>query len=211
MYVFSNLAVSIDGKIATTERSPFIIGSKKDWKLLVDLRGRADVTMIGAETIRSHKGKKLLSETKRKGAVFATISRKLDGISAQWPFFTDPDIRRLLFVTEKLKPKVAAAFSKRSEIIQLKSNRSTATQIIRELKNRGVKKLLVEGGGNTLWDLVKKNLIDEYNITPRVLGGKDAPTLVDGEGFSPKQSLKVRLHSVKRDGHELFLVYKKTH
>jgi len=49
-----------------------------------------------------------------------------------------------------------------------------------------VRKVLVEGGGEVRWSFFKANLVDDVFvwITPHVWGGKDAPTLVDGTGFT---------------------------
>jgi riboflavin biosynthesis pyrimidine reductase len=75
-----------------------------------------------------------------------------------------------------------------------------------------VKQVIVEGGGTIMWDFASRNLIDEYHVTltPRVLGGRDSPTLVDGQGFPGSRALQLRLKSVRRKGDELFLVYAKT-
>jgi riboflavin biosynthesis pyrimidine reductase len=84
--------------------------------------------------------------------------------------------------------------------------------MVRALQSLGAKNLLVEGGGQVMWEFARKNLIDDYflTLTPRVLGGKRAPTLVDGVGFLPSQSLNLKLIEAKKVGNELFLKYKKT-
>jgi 2,5-diamino-6-(ribosylamino)-4(3H)-pyrimidinone 5'-phosphate reductase len=107
-----------------------------------------------------------------------------------------------------------ARFEKTSEIVPLKkptARLSTAVQVVRALEKRGFKKLLVEGGGAVMWDFVRENLIDEYHVTltPWAIGGRDAPTLIDGEGFTAKNALKLRLKSCRRVGDELYLIYKK--
>jgi 2,5-diamino-6-(ribosylamino)-4(3H)-pyrimidinone 5'-phosphate reductase len=53
------------------------------------------------------------------------------------------------------------------------------------LYKRGVKRLMVEGGGNLNWSLIKLGLVDELfvYIGGQLIGGKDAPTLIDGDGF----------------------------
>ena len=55
-------------------------------------------------------------------------------------------------------------------------------------------------------------VIDEYNVTvtPRILGGTEAPTLVDGKGFTPDDVLNLKLKDSRVVGNEIFLVYEKT-
>ena len=49
----------------------------------------------------------------------------------------------------------------------------------------GVKKILVEGGGEINWSIIKNNLFDKLIVTisPLIIGGRDAITLIEGKGF----------------------------
>jgi riboflavin biosynthesis pyrimidine reductase len=63
-----------------------------------------------------------------------------------------------------------------------------------------------------MWNFVKYNLIDEYHVTltPRLLGGAQSPTLIDGEGFTPPQTLNLKLRQCRVVGNEVYLTYEKT-
>jgi 5-amino-6-(5-phosphoribosylamino)uracil reductase len=63
-----------------------------------------------------------------------------------------------------------------------------------------------------MWDFASQDLIDEYHvtITPRVLGGIQAPTLVDGPGLEPKQAVNLKLMQCRVESDELYLIYRKT-
>ncbi len=63
-----------------------------------------------------------------------------------------------------------------------------------------------------MWEFLKPNLIDEVHITltPRILGGRDSPTLVEGVGFKGPEVLNFEIKSVKKLKNELYLVYRKT-
>jgi 2,5-diamino-6-(ribosylamino)-4(3H)-pyrimidinone 5'-phosphate reductase len=54
-----------------------------------------------------------------------------------------------------------------------------------KLYERGVKRLMVEGGAGLNWSLLKLGLVDELYVYVGALliGGESAPTLVDGRGF----------------------------
>jgi riboflavin biosynthesis pyrimidine reductase len=143
------------------------------------------------------------------------LSSTLAGVSPRWEFFLRNDIRRILFVCPSISSTKVKTFSKTSEVIVLKKptvKNPTALQVIGHLEKLGVQNLLIEGGGGVMWDFVKYNLIDEYHVTltPRLLGGAQAPTLVDGEGFPGAQSLNLKLHQCKQVGDELYLIYKKS-
>ena len=53
------------------------------------------------------------------------------------------------------------------------------------LAGEGVDRLLVEGGGELIFSLFEAGLVDELSVFVGgvVIGGREAPTLADGEGF----------------------------
>ena len=78
------------------------------------------------------------------------------------------------------------------------------------LKKKGIKNVLVEGGGITNWAFVKENLVDEaiITITPYLVGGMTATTLVDGDGFSTiAKSIRLKLKNVSKMKNEVILHY----
>ena len=53
----------------------------------------------------------------------------------------------------------------------------------------GIRSLLCEGGGILCARLFAARAVDELYVTlvPRILGGRDAPTLAEGAGFGPDE------------------------
>jgi 2,5-diamino-6-(ribosylamino)-4(3H)-pyrimidinone 5'-phosphate reductase len=56
------------------------------------------------------------------------------------------------------------------------------------LGKKGIKNILVEGGGELIFGLIEEDIVDELTvyISPIIIGGRDAPTLADGRGFMDK-------------------------
>lgn len=212
-FVFSNLAISLDGKIATASREVFHLGTPADRKQMQVLRKGSDAVIMGASTLRAHRKYCPVFGAKRQPAN-VIVSTGLEGVSADWPFFSYEGGRRILVLTKPVSPARLRRFEASCEIIPVKPTRSAplARQVIRELQGRGMHRLLVEGGGGLMWDFARDNLIDEYHVTvtPRILGGTEAPTLVDGLGFSPAESLNLHLVRSRKLGDELYLTYRKT-
>ena len=73
----------------------------------------------------------------------------------------------------------------------------------------GCESVLVEGGGNLIFQLVAAGRLDTIFMTlaPRIIGGRGAPSLADGAGFSPSEIADFRLSDLERVGDELFLRY----
>lgn len=213
MFIFSNLATSLDGKIATASRVQFWLGTAADHKQMQVLRKKCDVLLFGAGTLRTyHKFCGIHGSIKQPAN--AIISRSLEGISPRWEFFSDPKKHRILFVTElrEIPRSRLKSFEKCSEIQSLLKSKPVAPQAIQQLSKRGFERLLVEGGGDVMWNFASLNLIDEYHVTltPKIVGGSQAPTLVEGAGFRPEDILKLRLKRCLRRGDELFLTYMKS-
>jgi 2,5-diamino-6-(ribosylamino)-4(3H)-pyrimidinone 5'-phosphate reductase len=82
-------------------------------------------------------------------------------------------------------------------------------KLLDRLAGRGVERLLLEGGGELNWAFVRDDLVDELCVTivPTLLGGRDAPTLLEGDGFSMELQRRLRLESVRRVADELFCRY----
>lgn len=214
MKILSNLAISLDGKIATRSRVHFPLGTPADRKLMQVLRKRADAILMGASTLRAYR-KPLIASGARRQPLNVVVSSRLAEISPSWPFFADARIKRLIFVAHDAPESAVRKFTPRSEVIRLarpSSRNPIARQIAAALERRGIRTLLVEGGGQVMWDFAEPDLIDEYyvTLTPRILGGAEAPTLVDGAGFGPARVLNLKLKSCRRLGDELYLIYTKS-
>lgn len=85
------------------------------------------------------------------------------------------------------------------------------SELAEELKQRGFKHILVEGGPTLLGSFLKMGLIDEIFLTiaPKIYGSKpnSTKTLVEGI-LLPSDKFKLKLISVKRIKNELFLRYR---
>ncbi len=213
MFVFSNLAISLDGKIATRKRNFLSLGTQEDLKHMKKLRSQCDGILMGATTLREFR-KPCLSMKEGPHPANIVMTSSLEKFSTNWEYFQDKNLERIFFIgsgTSKLKIK---EFSKYSELIFLRKNspkHPLADQIIDHLEKRGMKRLLIEGGGQIMWNFVSRNWIDEYHVTltPKILGGSLSPTLVDGHGFSPHEILRLTLKSCRVIKNELYLVYKR--
>jgi riboflavin-specific deaminase-like protein len=209
--IFSNLAISVDGKIAFADRSHAPLGTRADWEQMVVLRKKADVVLFGAATLRTFRRSCGVPGARHQPAN-AVVSRSLEGLDPSWQFFQDRSVPKILFATHHVSARQKKLLSPYAKIVELraKSKTSSAHQVVQKLRAMGYQSLLVEGGGGVMWDFVSDHLIDEFHVTltPRILGGERAPTLVDGAGFGRDEVLNLKLHRVRRVKDELYLVYR---
>jgi len=93
--------------------------------------------------------------------------------------------KRIIAVCENAPEVNVSELSKLADIICLGEKSVDLEKLLFELNNLGIKKLMVEGGATLNWGLISEGLVDEIYtfIGNMIVGGKSAPTLVDGEGF----------------------------
>jgi 2,5-diamino-6-(ribosylamino)-4(3H)-pyrimidinone 5'-phosphate reductase len=193
-FVFINAAMSADGKIATIERRQTRISGSLDFDRMDELRATSDAIMVGIGTVLSDNPSLTVKSKERKERRLSTGFEKnparivVDSM-ARTP--NDADIfkkgegKRIIAVCENAPDKNVFELSKLAEIICTGQKRVDLAKLLIELNNRGIKKLMVEGGATLNWGLISEGLVDEIYtfIGNMILGGKSAPTLVEGEGF----------------------------
>jgi 2,5-diamino-6-(ribosylamino)-4(3H)-pyrimidinone 5'-phosphate reductase len=70
-------------------------------------------------------------------------------------------------------------------VIQTGDSRVDLAAAFDELADHGIHQLMVEGGGEIIASLFEAELVDQLSVFvgPMIIGGRDAPTLADGDGF----------------------------
>ena len=218
-HIIVNMAVSVDGRINSRTRERFALGSEHDRRLMDVLRERADAVLIGAGTVR-HDGHPMLlrypdlvAKRKRRGESAHPVNVVLSG-DLDLPvkrFFAGDATRRIIFTTRRATAARIRKFQRVAEVVVLPGKHPSAPRVVEELHKRGLKRLILEGGGEVHFPFAKAGLVDEWyiTITPRLIGGRNAPSFLDGEGFVKKNHIELELVSLRRVKDELFLRYKK--
>lgn len=217
MRVFSNTAMSADGKIGTFAYEHAAFGSAEDLRMMSELRAAADGVLVGGQTFRNwpiplvEKAEDLTGPvTGRRPIWNAVLTRRgvLDAenserIGRRWP---DPRVKLLVLGGPQLD---VAAHRETLGAEVLVSETPSVAWAIAELAARGCENILVEGGGDILYQLIDQNLLNELHLTvcPLIIGGRGAPTPVDGGGFTADQTRRLRLLECRQVGEELFLRY----
>jgi 2,5-diamino-6-(ribosylamino)-4(3H)-pyrimidinone 5'-phosphate reductase len=83
--------------------------------------------------------------------------------------------------------------------------------MMNSLKELGLHRLMVEGGGTINFELLQLGLVDEITayIAPMIFGGANAPTLADSLGLEREAALPLELLDVEKwDDGGVVLSYK---
>lgn len=195
--------MSIDGKIAPANRigrefTKFMTPPHQ--RILHGIRSRVGAIIVGVDTIIADNPLLTVRNVKGKNPIRVVLDS-----SARTPLTSrilNTEASTIIAVTQKApKERIESLRNKKAEVILSSSlGRVDLRELIGELRNRGVNKVLVEGGGEVRWSFFKENLVDELFvwIMPYVWGGRDAPTLVDGSGFlKAEDAISLKLKNMK--------------
>ncbi len=194
MHVVVNAAMSADGKLSTRRREQVAISGPADFERVDELRASVDAVMVGVGTVLADDPSLTLDDSDRVAArQDRGESPHPARIVADSHARTPPDAR-ILDGTAETVVLVAEAEpvehretleAAGAEVVVAGETRVDLADALPELEARGVDRLMVEGGGELIFSLFADDLVDELSVfvAPQIIGGRDAPTLADGDGF----------------------------
>jgi len=189
--VIINSAMSADGKISSFERGQVSISGPEDRSRVDLLRAESDAVMVGVGTVLADdpslrvKSADLREARREKGWPEDPL-RIIADSRARTPSYArvlGPGC--IVAVTDSAPQERLDRLSSNCEIIVCGRDKVDLTGLFSRLFDRGVKRLMVEGGATLNWSLLKLGLVDELYVYmgAMLIGGENAPTLVDGPGF----------------------------
>jgi riboflavin-specific deaminase-like protein len=216
-FVYVNMAASVDGKITSAAREYPRMTSPYDRSNMDHLRASADAVLVGAQTMRADRPKLYVRTPEMQAhrqslgksagllKILVTASASID---SDHRFFDDVDGGGLLIATVEDAPDAQVdALAERADVWRIGQRQvDLATLLERLHTERNIERLLVEGGGRLNWAFFEAGLVDELYLTiaPALLGGEDAPTLLEGTGFSMAKRVRLKLIELQREGDELY-------
>jgi len=208
------VTMSADGKIAS-RTGESRLSCYYDKVRLHKLRASVDAVMVGANTVVKDNPELTVRLASGRNPIRVVIDGKLV-VSTNAKVFDVSKAPTLLITSNKApEDKVKAIIAKGVDVVTLESKDGfiEPNTILNTLHSKGVKTLLIEGGGNLIWSFIKEKLVDEFRVTisPYIIGGKEATTPVEGEGFTDINSwLKLELISYRTCmcGNEIHIIYR---
>ncbi|MHA1293264.1 MAG: 2,5-diamino-6-(ribosylamino)-4(3H)-pyrimidinone 5'-phosphate reductase [Promethearchaeota archaeon] len=200
-YIILSAAMTIDGKIASKTGYPEL-SNEEDWKEVHKLRTKVDAIMVGKGTILKDNPKLHIKFYEHSGYTRIVIDSKLSIPINSNVITYEPNIYKTIICTiENVALEKISQFKEKGvEIIKSgKGNQVDVVKLMKILYDKGIKKILLEGGGTLNWSFIKEDLIDEIRLTiaPWIVGGKNAVSLVEGKGFDKmREARKFKLEEI---------------
>lgn len=210
-HVIVNCAMSADGKIALPTRKQLRISCDEDIERMYKLLNECDAVLVGIDTVLSDDPKLIVKEKYVKHP--RQPIRVILDVHCKTPedaLVVNQAAKTLIITGEKCSKK----YGDNVKIIECETDENGLIDLnvlLKLLYERGIKTLLVGGGGTVIWNFLKQKLVDDLYVYvgPMIIGGKNTPTLADGAGISGADELiSLEINGMSRLGPGILIHYK---
>jgi diaminohydroxyphosphoribosylaminopyrimidine deaminase/5-amino-6-(5-phosphoribosylamino)uracil reductase len=207
-FVHLKAAVSLDGHIATrTGDSRWITGEESRRKSQ-DLRHEYDAILIGANTatidnpsLTDRSGK-----PRRRNLVRVVLDNSLRISLNSQLVLTAKETPTIVFTDNSDEEKIKFLKDEGVEIVRIAEGGRNLFGVLRELGKRDLQSVIIEGGAEVAGAFYDQKLIDKVSffIAPIIIGGKNAPTAIGGQGAQHLSSaMRLRDVEISKNGEDL--------
>ncbi len=220
-YTYVNVAMTADGKIDTFERKGSAISSPRDKERVDILRAESDAILVGGRTLLDEdpkltvKSEALRAERVARGLAPNPVKVGIAAIANIKPdsdFLNVGPARVVIFTTNQTSnDQLEMLRLCGAEVFAHERPRVNLEKMMQTLKEIGINRLMVEGGGTMNFELIKLGLVDEITayVAPMIFGGANAPTMADSFGVPREAAFHLQLMDVQKwDDGGVVLKYK---
>ncbi|MEU1849107.1 dihydrofolate reductase family protein [Streptomyces sp. NPDC019990] len=215
-YVLLSAAVSLDGYLDDTGPERLLLSSPADFDRVDEVRASVDAILVGAGTIRADNPRLLVNSDERRAArtaagkpeyplkVTVSGSGDLDPAARFWHTGGE----KVLYTTDEGAGR-ARTLGLATDVVPLGAGLDWRRLLTHLHDVRGVRRLMVEGGGLIHTQLLTQGLADELQLVlaPLFVGTPDAPRLFGPGGY---QSGRLRLLETRRIEDVVLMRYEPT-
>ena len=211
-FVAVKLASTLDGKIATkTGDSKWITGNIAR-EYVHQLRREYDSILVGINTVLADDpslncridtpGKRdpirIVLDSKLK----IPLDAKIINSSSSAPL--------IVFTTADNQEKIKKLTKRGVEVIEQKGETKISIDfVMAKLVQRQISSVFVEGGSDVTWSFFNEGFVDKYYmfIAPKIVGGKEAISLIGGDGIETmNNAIKMKWQEARFLGEDLLLI-----
>jgi 5-amino-6-(5-phosphoribosylamino)uracil reductase len=216
-YTLLSCALSIDGYLDAGTGERLLLSNADDLARVDAVRAESDAILVGAATVRADDPRLLVrsralrdrraAEGRSPSPAKVTLTRHGD-LEASARFFTTGDGPRIVYcpggVAGRLRRRLGAVAT-----VVGSGHRVALDRVVEDLHDRGVRRLMVEGGGNVLTQFLTGDLADELQlvVAPFFVGDPRASRFVGSGRFPFHPGRRATLAEVYPIGDVVLLRY----
>jgi 5-amino-6-(5-phosphoribosylamino)uracil reductase len=215
-YTLLSCSMSIDGYIGNGA-SRLLLSNEADFDRVDAVRASCDAILVGAATVRIDNPRLLVRSQARReeraarglpaSPMKVTVTRRAE-LDAHAAFFTVGDAERIVYCAsarvddarDRLEP--VATVVDAGDAVEMRA-------LSTDLAERGVERLMVEGGATVHTQFLTEDLVDELQLTvaPVFVGDSEAPRFVRDGSFPWNPGRRAVLVDVCKLGDVVLLRY----
>ncbi len=216
-YVTLSSAVSLDGYLDTANPPRLALSNAADFDRVDEVRAVNDAILVGARTVRRDNPRLLVRSAERQSRreaggrsctpwkVTVTASGELDPQAA---FFTEGDTTKFVYCPSSKARRIRRRLGEAAIVVGLGED-VTMADLVADLGDRGIRRLMVEGGGTVHTQFLSSDLVDELQlaVAPIFVGDRRAPRFVGDAAFPWMNDRRATLAEVRQLGDVVLLRY----
>lgn len=218
-YTLLSCAVSADGYLDDAGPDRLLLSNDEDLDRVDAERAAADAILVGANTIRRDDPRLLVRsatrETSRRSRGLPLHPMKVTlthggDLSPSAHFFTTGETEKLVYAPDAAAPALRERLAGPAAVTVVDAGKTVEPAwLLADLARRGVRRLLVEGGGRILTEFLTAGLADELHlvVAPFFVGDPAAPRFVLPGRFPNGPDRPMRLAEARRIGDLVLLDY----
>jgi 5-amino-6-(5-phosphoribosylamino)uracil reductase len=191
-YTVLSCGVSLDGYLDSATDERLLLSNDADFDRVDEVRSGSDAILVGAGTVRRDNPALLVRSERRRQRrveqgltetpVKVTVTAEGD-LDPDGQFFTSGDCEKLVYCASRTAAKTSEVLNGLATVVD-GGPEVTMRALSEDLHQRGIRRLMVEGGGTIHTQFLTDGLGDElqFVVAPLFVGDSRAPRFVsDGE------------------------------
>lgn len=196
----ANMVATVDGAGAGLDGRSASISGPPDRVVFSLLRALADVILVGSGTARTEgyapydvpsRWRHLRQDGQGPGLVTAVVSASLN-LDLTAPLYADAQGRTIVITVASAPAAARARVAELVPVLVAGETTVAPRQAVAALAERGLPRIICEGGPRLLRSVVADDALDELclTITPMLTGG-DTQRILDGPPLAPTRSMRL--------------------
>jgi len=217
-YTLLSCSMSLDGYLGGATDQRLLLSNEADFDRVDEVRASCDAILVGATTVRRDDPRLLVREPTRlrsrteaglpASPAKVTVTARGD-LDPQCNFFTAGETERLVYCSTEAVASVRGRLGRLATVVDAGHPPRRMHRIGEDLHARGIRRLMVEGGGTVHTQFLTAGLVDELQlvVAPFFVGDSRARRFVDDGRFPWCADHRARLVETRAIGDVVLLRY----
>jgi 5-amino-6-(5-phosphoribosylamino)uracil reductase len=216
-YTLLSCGISLDGYLDAASGERLVLSNEADLDRVDAVRAECDAILVGAATVRNDNPRLLVRTPARQRARVArglcpspmkvTVTHRAD-LDACGNFFATGDSEKLVYCTSAAVRDARSRLGRVATVVD-GGEPVRVRHVSEDLRRRGVRRLMVEGGGSVHTQFLTEGLADELHlvVAPFFVGDSRASRFVGDGRFPWNPGRRATLAEVRPIGDVVLLRY----